>query len=118
MLCASGGRIWTVQHQDAYWPVSHYPRLPLQLALCVLQWADLLPTAPQRPTMTTALILTVGGSHQPILASLRQHRPDRVYFLCSADQGKKFGSHVQVSGEGKVLKSDPSLPAPDLPCIA
>jgi hypothetical protein len=67
--------------------------------------------------MTTALILTVGGSPQPILASIRQHRPDQVYFLCSGDQGKKKGSHVQVTGQGKVLKSDPALEAPDGPNI-
>jgi CRISPR-associated protein (TIGR02710 family) len=68
--------------------------------------------------MTVTLILTVGGAHQPILASLRQHRPERIHFLCSADQGKTKGSYTQVTGEGKVLKSDRDLEAPDLPCIA
>jgi hypothetical protein len=67
--------------------------------------------------MTTALLITVGGSHQPVLASVGKHKPDRVYFLCSADQGKTPGSHVLVDGPGKVIKSDPTLPAPDLPNI-
>jgi len=69
--------------------------------------------------MKTALILTVGGSHQPILASLEQHKPVKAYFLCSADSGKGVpGSHRQVTGEGKVLKSRLDLDKPDLPCIA
>ena len=67
--------------------------------------------------MTTALIITVGGSHQPVLTSIRQHRPEQVYFLCSADQGKTPGSHVLVNGPGKVIKSAFGLPAPDLPSI-
>jgi hypothetical protein len=61
--------------------------------------------------------VTVGGSHQPILASLEQHRPERVWFLCSDDSGKVKGSYVQVAGEGKVLRSDFKLDKPDLPCI-
>ena len=69
-------------------------------------------------TVTTVLILTVGGSHQPLLRSIEEHRPDRVEFLCSGDAGKLQGSYVQVEGEGKVLKSDPKLAAPDLPCLA
>jgi hypothetical protein len=68
--------------------------------------------------MPTALIVTVGGSHQPVLTSIKQQRPDRVYFLCSADQGKKSGSHVLVNGPGNVIKSDPTRDKPDLPCIA
>jgi CRISPR-associated protein (TIGR02710 family) len=67
--------------------------------------------------VTTALIVTVGGSHQPVLTSIRQHRPDRVYFLCSADQGRTPGSHVLVNGPGLVIKSDFKLPAPDQPSI-
>jgi hypothetical protein len=69
--------------------------------------------------MKTVLILTVGGSHQPILASIEQHRPMKVHFLCSADAAKGIpGSYRQVTGEGKVLKSRPDLDRPDLPCIA
>lgn len=68
--------------------------------------------------MTTVLILTVGGSHQPLLRSIEEHRPDRVEFLCSDDAGKLKGSYAQVEGEGNVLKSDPKLAAADLPCLA
>jgi hypothetical protein len=68
--------------------------------------------------MPLALILTVGGSHQPVLRSIEQHRPDRVYFFCSADLGKKPGSHVLVDGPGNVIKSDPAKDKPDLPSIA
>jgi hypothetical protein len=68
--------------------------------------------------MKTTLVLTVGGSHQPILTSIEQHQPAKVYFLCSADSGKLKGSYHQVIGEGKVLKSRPELDKPDLPNIA
>jgi hypothetical protein len=61
------------------------------------------------------LILTVGGSHQPLLRSIEQNRPDFVHFLCSDDSEQAKGSYVQVIGEGKVLKSDPKLTNPDLP---
>jgi hypothetical protein len=65
----------------------------------------------------TVLVLTVGGSHQPILTSIQQHQPAKVYFICSADAGKLKGSYVQVVGEGKVLKSKFDLDKPDLPNI-
>jgi hypothetical protein len=67
--------------------------------------------------MNTILILTVGGSHQPILRSIEQNQPDMVHFLCSEDTERSKGSYLQVVGEGKVLKSDPKLPSPDLPNI-
>lgn len=67
--------------------------------------------------MRTILILTVGGSHQPIVRSIQQNQPDFVHFLCSADRDRTKGSYTQVIGEGKVLKSAPQLDKPDLPNI-
>jgi hypothetical protein len=67
--------------------------------------------------MKTILILSVGGAHQPIVTSIKEHQPERVYFLCSDDAGKLRGSYTQVLGEGKVLKSRPDLDKPDLPNI-
>jgi CRISPR-associated protein (TIGR02710 family) len=64
------------------------------------------------------LICTVGGSHQPIVTSIQQHRPLCVHFLCSDDRERTKGSYHQVIGSGLVLKSRPDLPAPDLPNIA
>lgn len=64
------------------------------------------------------LICTVGGSHQPIVTSILQHRPQFVHFLCSDDAGKVKGSYTQVVGEGKVLKSSREIDKPDLPNIA
>lgn len=64
--------------------------------------------------MKTILILTVGGSHQPILRSIERNLPDFVHFLCSSDSGRAKGSYTQVIGEGKVLKSSPELAHPDL----
>jgi CRISPR-associated protein (TIGR02710 family) len=68
--------------------------------------------------MKPVLVLTVGGSHQPVVTSIDQHQPAKVFFLCSADSGKAKGSYVQVSGKGKVLKSKRDLDKPDLPNIA
>ncbi|MGH7390117.1 MAG: TIGR02710 family CRISPR-associated CARF protein [Candidatus Rokuibacteriota bacterium] len=62
----------------------------------------------------TILVLTVGGSHQPLLTAITALRPDRVVFLCSDDTPTGKGSWVQVVGEGKVVKSRPDLDRPDL----
>lgn len=64
--------------------------------------------------MKTQLIVTVGGSHQPILRSIEQNSPDFVHFMCSDDSGRTKGSYYQVTGEGKVLKSRSDVPQPDL----
>jgi CRISPR-associated protein (TIGR02710 family) len=68
--------------------------------------------------MKIFLLLTVGGSHQPILRSIQQNQPDFVHFICSDDCGRTPGSYTQVLGKGKVLKSRYDLAQPDLPNIA
>ncbi|MFN4816693.1 MAG: TIGR02710 family CRISPR-associated CARF protein [Pseudanabaena sp.] len=66
--------------------------------------------------MTKILFITVGGSHQPIVTSIKSQNPDRVVFICS--DGAK-GSKSQVLGEGKpcevrkgteVIESLPNIP--------
>lgn len=56
--------------------------------------------------MSTILFVTVGGSHQPIVTSIKSLKPDRVIFICSdGDQGSKS----QVIGSGtpcEVRKGD------------
>lgn len=47
------------------------------------------------------LIVTVGGSHQPIVTAINSIKPDRVIFICS--DGPK-GSISQVTGNGKPCK--------------
>lgn len=47
--------------------------------------------------MSTVLIVSVGGSPQPIVTAIRTLQPDRAIFLCST--GSK-GSLSQVTGEG------------------
>lgn len=47
--------------------------------------------------MPKILMLTVGGSHQPIVTAIRSLQSDRVVFICS--DGSK-GSESQVIGEG------------------
>lgn len=54
--------------------------------------------------MGRVLLLTVGGSCEPLVTSIKQLKPDYVYFICSSDQKtpqKTKGSYVQVDGEGK-----------------
>lgn len=66
------------------------------------------------------LILTVGGSHQPLLKAIEQTKPDFIHFICSGD-GAQPGSYRQIIGEGKVLHSTPpKVPSqlPDLPNVA
>jgi CRISPR-associated protein (TIGR02710 family) len=62
--------------------------------------------------MKCILVLTVGGSCAPIVTSVRQHRPERVYFLCSGDDpvSRRKGSHVTVNGTGDVCGPDPRQP--------
>jgi CRISPR-associated protein (TIGR02710 family) len=47
--------------------------------------------------MPKILMLTVGGSHQPIVTAIHTLQADRVVFICSA--GSR-GSETQVRGEG------------------
>lgn len=47
--------------------------------------------------MPKILLITVGGSHQPIVTTIRSLKPDRVIFLCST--GSR-GSESQVIGQG------------------
>lgn len=51
--------------------------------------------------MKKVLLVTVGGSPQPIITAVRSLKPDRVIFFCS---GGPRGSHSQVVGEGKPCK--------------
>ncbi len=58
--------------------------------------------------MSNILLLTVGGSCEPLVTAIRQHRPRFVYFLCSDDithPGKTAGSYVAVIGEGTPCKA-------------
>jgi CRISPR-associated protein (TIGR02710 family) len=67
----------------------------------------------------TVLIVTVGGSHQPIVTAIRELAPDYVCFICtSRDSGTgKPGSDIQVTGKGMVIKAKPSDERPTLPNI-
>ncbi len=70
-------------------------------------------------TMKTILILTVGGSHEPILRAISGVRPDHVCFVCSGDDpatGNK-GSYVQITGKGSVIKACFGDEKPTLPNI-
>lgn len=47
--------------------------------------------------MSTTLLITVGGSHQPIVTAIRDLKPERVIFVCSNGSS---GSQSQVVGQG------------------
>jgi len=68
--------------------------------------------------MKSILILTVGGSPQPIVTSIQSNRPDFVWFVCSDDGPKAKGSYVEAVGDGLVCKSSLKVESPDSPCIA
>ena len=65
------------------------------------------------------LILTVGGSHQPLLTAIRANKPAYVCFVCSErDPGTgRSGSDTQVIGEGSVIKANSKDAKPSLPNI-
>lgn len=55
-----------------------------------------------------ALVVTVGGSHEPIVAAIDDVQPDYVLFVCSEDDpntGNK-GSYTQILAEGKIIKAN------------
>ncbi|MEM4406741.1 MAG: TIGR02710 family CRISPR-associated CARF protein [Candidatus Methanomethylicaceae archaeon] len=64
------------------------------------------------------MLFTVGGAHQPIVRSIKENKPDRVYFICSSDSEGTKGSYMQIIGQGNVLKSSNDRKLPDLPNIA
>jgi hypothetical protein len=67
-------------------------------------------------SMSTILLITVGGSPQPIITAIQSLNPDRTVFICS--DGPR-GSVSQVIGEGtpceirrgaEVVERLPNLP--------
>jgi hypothetical protein len=68
--------------------------------------------------MKSFLLLTVGGSPQPLITSIRSNQPEFVWFICSGDGPKTKGSYVEAVGSGLVCRSCVKIDHPDLPCIA
>ncbi len=68
----------------------------------------------------TALVVSVGGSHEPIITAIGHVRPEFVLFVCSKDDpvtGSK-GSYTQVLGKGNIIKttiSDEKATLPNIP---
>jgi len=53
------------------------------------------------------LLLTTGGSCEPLIESILENDPDRIYFICS---GGDRSSRRIVTGEGYVCGKDPKNP--------
>lgn len=70
-------------------------------------------------TAQRVLICTVGGSHQPILTSIREVEPDFVCFVCTGPDPATGtpGSEVQIKGKGSVIKAKAADERPTLPSI-
>jgi len=68
--------------------------------------------------MKTILICTVGGSHQPILKSIQESKPDYVCFICTGPDPEtgQAGSERQIEGKGNVISMNRGEP-PSLPNI-
>lgn len=63
--------------------------------------------------MKKALIVTVGGSHEPIIKSIKDNKPDYTVFLCSDDLITTKGSYTQITERVEVRdKTDPSRKIP------
>lgn len=59
-----------------------------------------------------ALIITVGGSDEPVVISIKNHKPDFIYFICSAGKDPKYASTFCVDGQGEPCKrGDKSYPS-------
>ena len=68
--------------------------------------------------MKKVLILTVGGSHEPIVKSIKDTKADYVVFLCSDDLLTTKGSYTQITDKVEARDSkDPSkkLSLPNIP---
>ena len=59
----------------------------------------------------TVLPCTVGGSHEPVLTSIKENNPDFVCFFVTS------GSKAQVTSKGKVIKASADASKPTLPNI-
>ena len=66
--------------------------------------------------MTNILLISVGGSPQPIITAIRSLNPDRVVFFCSdGPHGSKSqvigtGKPCEIRQAGKVVEALPNLP--------
>lgn len=52
------------------------------------------------------LILSVGGSDQPLVKAITTYRPDFTVFLCTETEGENKGSRETVDGQGKVCQGE------------
>lgn len=63
------------------------------------------------------LVLTTGGSSEPLVTSILHHKPDYVIFLCSPDKKgppKQPGSYNTVDGKGLSCKEWGKEPQPSI----
>ena len=67
----------------------------------------------------TVLLCTVGGSHEPIVKSIRHTQPKFICFVCSEDDlaTGQLGSALQIEGKGKFIKAKREDSKPTLPNI-
>lgn len=65
------------------------------------------------------LVITVGVSCAPIVTSIKDNKPDKIYFLCSVDTETAKGSYRTVAAKGNVCGKDPkNLDEPNILTLA
>lgn len=66
--------------------------------------------------MSTILLVTVGGSHQPIVTSIKSLKPDRVIFICSTGEQSSIplvidpGTPCEVRKGSEIVERLPNIP--------
>jgi len=67
----------------------------------------------------TILIVTVGGSYQPVVKAITDLRPDFVVFICTGkdEATGRPGSDIQIIGKGNCIKAHQQDEKPSLPAI-
>ena len=65
--------------------------------------------------MEKVLILTIGGSYQPVVKSINEITPDFTVFLCSDDSLTQKGSYTQITDRVTVKKDSRISYLPNIP---
>lgn len=66
-------------------------------------------------TRQKVLILSTGGSAEPLVTAINKHRPNYVIFFCSEAIGAQAGSSITVDGEGEPCKIQGATRPPEVP---
>ena len=60
------------------------------------------------------LLLSNGGSCEPLVTSILENKPDKIIFFCSDDIGTTKGSYFSVIGKDNACKSYDNIVKPNI----